>query len=103
MGDVYRQCVAAQGYAAAVQAIQSANPRPRPADGVVPPEADAVIDQFTAYGAAARVREQLATWDTAVDIVMITPVPGLPWESLEATLRAAAPDEGPVVSAVADW
>ena len=32
-----------------------------------------------------------AAWDSAVDIVMIVCPAGLPWDSLEATLRAAAP------------
>jgi len=91
MGDVYSRSVSAQGNAAAVQAIQSANPRPRPGDGVVPPEAKPVIEQFAAYGDARQVRDQLAPWDAVVDIVLITPPPGLAWESLEDTLRAAAP------------
>ena len=91
MGDIYSRLVAEQGYAAEVQAIQAANPRPRPHDGVVPPEAEVVLEQFAVYGTPTHVRERLEAWDSAVDIVMIVCPAGLPWPSLEATLRAAAP------------
>ena len=91
MGDVYARSVTAQGYGAAVQAILEANPRPRPDGGVVPAEAQVVLDQFTAYGTPGQVRDQLPEWDGAVDLAMIGLPPGLPWPAIEATLRAAAP------------
>lgn len=91
MGDIYSRLVAEQGYAAEVQAIQAANPRPRPGAGVVPPEAEVVLDQFTVYGTPAQVRERLEVWDAAVDIVLAVCPAGLPWQSVEAMLRAAAP------------
>jgi alkanesulfonate monooxygenase SsuD/methylene tetrahydromethanopterin reductase-like flavin-dependent oxidoreductase (luciferase family) len=91
MGNVYSRLVAEQGYAAEVQLIQAANPRPRPLDGVVPPEAEAVLDQFAVYGTPAQVRERLAAWDRTVDIAMTICPAGLPWETIEATLRATAP------------
>ena len=91
MGDVYARFVTAQGYGGAVQAILEANPRPRPDGGVVPAEARIVLDQFTAHGTPSQVREQLTGWDGAVDLVMIGLPPGLPWDTIEATLRAAAP------------
>ena len=91
MGDLYSRLVAEQGYAAEVQAIQAANPRPRPHDGVVPPEAEVVLEQFAVYGTPTQVRDQLASWDTAADVVTIVCPAGLPWPSLEATIRAAAP------------
>jgi alkanesulfonate monooxygenase SsuD/methylene tetrahydromethanopterin reductase-like flavin-dependent oxidoreductase (luciferase family) len=91
MGDVYARSVTAQGYGAAVQAILEANPRPRPDGGVVPAEAQVVLDQFTAYGTPGQVRDQLTEWDGAVDVAMIGLPPGLPWPAIEATLRAAAP------------
>jgi alkanesulfonate monooxygenase SsuD/methylene tetrahydromethanopterin reductase-like flavin-dependent oxidoreductase (luciferase family) len=90
MGDIYSRLVAEQGYAAEVHAIQAANPRPRPHDGVVPPEAQVVLEQFTVYGTPTQVHDQMDAWDSAVDIVMIVCPAGLPWDSLEATLRAAA-------------
>jgi alkanesulfonate monooxygenase SsuD/methylene tetrahydromethanopterin reductase-like flavin-dependent oxidoreductase (luciferase family) len=91
MGDLYARFVTEQGYGGAVQAILEANPRPRPDGGVVPAEARIVLDQFTAHGTPSQVREQLTGWDGAVDLVMIGLPPGLPWDTIEATLRAAAP------------
>jgi alkanesulfonate monooxygenase SsuD/methylene tetrahydromethanopterin reductase-like flavin-dependent oxidoreductase (luciferase family) len=91
MGEVYPRIVAAQGYAAEVQAIQAANPRPRPFDGVVPAEAESVLKAFTVWGSPCEVHSGLADWDTAADVVMLGLPAGLPWESLEKTLRAAAP------------
>jgi alkanesulfonate monooxygenase SsuD/methylene tetrahydromethanopterin reductase-like flavin-dependent oxidoreductase (luciferase family) len=91
MGDVYAGSVARQGYATAVQAILDANPRPRPDAGIVPTEAQVVLDQLAACGTAAQVRDRLAEWEDAVDLTMIGLPPGLPWPTIEATLRAAAP------------
>jgi hypothetical protein len=59
--------------------------------GVVPAEAQVVLEQFTASGQPSQVRDQLAGWDTAVDLTMLGLPPGLPWATIEATLRAAAP------------
>jgi alkanesulfonate monooxygenase SsuD/methylene tetrahydromethanopterin reductase-like flavin-dependent oxidoreductase (luciferase family) len=91
MGDVYARFVTGQGYGTAVQAILEANPHPRPEGGVVPAEAQVVLDQLTAHGTPSQVRDQLEGWDGAVDLAMIGLPPGLPWGAIEATLRAAAP------------
>lgn len=91
MGDVYRRSVRAQGYGLAVQAVLAANPRPSLHGGVVPPEAQALLDQFTAHGTAGQVGDQLERWEGVADLLMIALPPGLPWETIEATLRAAAP------------
>jgi len=95
MGDGYAEVVANQGYGDAVQAIRAANPRPSPAHGIVPDDAQVVLDQFTAYGTPDQVRDNLERWDGAVDILMIGLPPGLGWPTIEATLRAAAPSEVP--------
>jgi alkanesulfonate monooxygenase SsuD/methylene tetrahydromethanopterin reductase-like flavin-dependent oxidoreductase (luciferase family) len=95
MGEVYARSMSGQGYAAQVQAIIAANPRPSPRHGTVPPEAQIVLDQLAAYGTRDQVREQLQLWDQAADIVTILLPPGLPWPSIEATLRAAAPGTAP--------
>jgi alkanesulfonate monooxygenase SsuD/methylene tetrahydromethanopterin reductase-like flavin-dependent oxidoreductase (luciferase family) len=95
MGDVYRRSVSGQGYAAEVQAILAANPRPSPRHGVVPADAEVVLEQLAAYGTSDQVRQQVARWDQAADIVTILLPPGLPWSSIEATLLAAAPGTGP--------
>jgi len=92
MGEVYARSVSGQGYAAQVQAIIAANPRPSPRHGTVPVGAQVVLDQLAACGTCDQVREQLEPWDRAADIVTILLPPGLPWPTIEATLRAAAPD-----------
>jgi alkanesulfonate monooxygenase SsuD/methylene tetrahydromethanopterin reductase-like flavin-dependent oxidoreductase (luciferase family) len=91
MGGVYARSVSAQGYAAEVQAIIAANPRPSPRRGTIPPGARAVLDQLAACGTCDQVRAQLQRWDRAADIVTILLPPGMPWHTIEATLRAAAP------------
>jgi alkanesulfonate monooxygenase SsuD/methylene tetrahydromethanopterin reductase-like flavin-dependent oxidoreductase (luciferase family) len=91
MGEVYARSVSGQGYAAQVQAIIAANPRPSPRRGTVPPGAQAVLDQLAAYGTGDQVREQLRDWDRAADIVTILLPPGMPWHNIAATLHAAAP------------
>ena len=96
MGEVYARSVSRQGYAAEVQAIIAANPRPSPRQGTVPPSAQVILDQLAAYGTGDQVREQLQPWDHAADIVTILLPPGLPWPNIEATLLAAAPSAQPV-------
>ena len=91
MGDVYRRSVSDQGYAAEVGAILSANPRPSPRYGIVPPDAELLLDQLAAYGTSEQIRKQLMSWDEAADIVTILLPPGLPWPVLQSTLLAAAP------------
>lgn len=91
MGEVYARSVSGQGYAAEVQAIIAANPRPSPRRGTVPPGGQAVLDQLAAYGTGSQVRAQLQPWDHAADIVTILLPPGMPWPNIEATLQAAAP------------
>jgi alkanesulfonate monooxygenase SsuD/methylene tetrahydromethanopterin reductase-like flavin-dependent oxidoreductase (luciferase family) len=95
MGDVYARSVSGQGYATQVQAIIAANPRPNPSRGTVPPGAQIVLDQLAACGTSDQVHEQLQLWDRAADIVTIMLPPGLPWHTIEATLRAAAPSIRP--------
>jgi alkanesulfonate monooxygenase SsuD/methylene tetrahydromethanopterin reductase-like flavin-dependent oxidoreductase (luciferase family) len=91
MGGVYARSLSDQGYAADVRAILDANPRPSPQHGSVPGAAQGVLDQLAACGTPGQVREQLQPWDHAADIVVILLPPGIPWESIETTLLAAAP------------
>jgi len=91
MGDVYANSVSSQGYATEVKAIISANPRPSPRHGIVPAEAQVILDQLAACGSRDQVRQQLEPWDQATDIASIILPPGLPWSTIEATIRAAAP------------
>ena len=91
MGDVYARSVSDQGYAAEVAAVLAANPQPSPRRGVIPPDAQIVLDQLAAYGTGDQVQQQLQRWDQAADIVTILLPPGVPWHTIEATLMAAAP------------
>jgi alkanesulfonate monooxygenase SsuD/methylene tetrahydromethanopterin reductase-like flavin-dependent oxidoreductase (luciferase family) len=91
MGDSYGPILADQGHGAAVEAIKAANPRPRPQGGTVPAEARVVLDEFTAHGTPAQVREQLERWDSVADVTMVGLPPGMAWDAIAATLRAAAP------------
>jgi alkanesulfonate monooxygenase SsuD/methylene tetrahydromethanopterin reductase-like flavin-dependent oxidoreductase (luciferase family) len=91
MGDVYARSVSAHGYAAEVSAIRAANPRPSPRHGSVPPDAQVLLDQLTAYGTSDQVREQIRPWEKMADITMICLPPAIPWPDIEATLLAAAP------------
>jgi alkanesulfonate monooxygenase SsuD/methylene tetrahydromethanopterin reductase-like flavin-dependent oxidoreductase (luciferase family) len=91
MGDVYGRTVADHGYGAAVEAVKAANPRPRPQEGTVPAEARVVLDEFTAHGTPGQVREQLERWDSVADVTLVALPPGMAWDAVEATLRAAAP------------
>ena len=59
--------------------------------GVVPDAAQIPLDEFTAYGDAASVRQQLQRCDGVVDVTMVAVPPGVAWPQIEATLRAAAP------------
>ncbi|MBO3746033.1 LLM class flavin-dependent oxidoreductase [Streptosporangiaceae bacterium NEAU-GS5] len=91
MGDVYAQSMSRQGYAAQVGEIIAANPRPSPRRGVIPPSAEAVLEQLAIHGTGEQVREQLKSWEHAADLVTVLLPPGLPWPIMEATIRAAAP------------
>jgi hypothetical protein len=55
------------------------------------PDAQVALDQLAAYGTGEQVRAQLQSWGHAADIVTILLPPDMPWPSIEATLRAAAP------------
>lgn len=83
MGDIYPRLIAAQGLATEVDLVRSTKTIPR--------EAQILLDEFTAYGTAATVQQQLARWDATVDITIVGLPPGLPWPRIEATVRAAAP------------
>jgi hypothetical protein len=94
MGDVYARSLSEQGYGDEVKTILAANPRPSPQRGVVPAEAEGVLDQLAAYGMAGQVRERLECWDREADLVMLGLPPGLSWPGIEATLRAGTPSSG---------
>ncbi len=91
MGDVYAKFVSAQGYEEEVKAVLAANPKPSPMRGVIPDEAQVLLDQLTVYGPPDKVREELRYWDAAVDIPVLFIAAGIAWDEIEAILRAGAP------------
>lgn len=91
MGDDYAASVTRQGHGAAVRAVREANPRPSPRSGVIPAEAQDLLDELAVSGTPDEVRDALAPWDEVADIVMLGLPPGLAWPQIESTLRAAAP------------
>ena len=91
MGDGYSNSITNKGYADEVAAIKAANPKPIPAHGEVPAEAQHLLDQLAAYGSAEKVRATVESWDDAVDINAIGIPPSLPWDQIEAAIRAGAP------------
>jgi alkanesulfonate monooxygenase SsuD/methylene tetrahydromethanopterin reductase-like flavin-dependent oxidoreductase (luciferase family) len=96
MGGVYARSLAGQGFATEVNAIIAANPRPSPRRGTVPAVAQPLLDQLAMYGTGDQVREQFKPWEQAAGIVSVLLPPGLPWPTIEATLRATAPPRGPL-------
>lgn len=92
MGPDYAASATRQGHGAAVRAVQAANPRPSPLTSTIPAQAQTLLDDFTVSGTPAQVRDALADWDKVADIVMLGLPPGLSWDHIETTLRAAAPD-----------
>ncbi len=91
MGDAYANSITNQGYGDEVAAIRAANPKPNPSTGEVPTEARHLLDQLAAYGPPEKVAAMVDAWDDAVDINAIGIPPGLPWDRIEAIIRAAAP------------
>jgi alkanesulfonate monooxygenase SsuD/methylene tetrahydromethanopterin reductase-like flavin-dependent oxidoreductase (luciferase family) len=100
MGDIYPRVLTAQGLGTEVAMVRAANAAQRAGAGVVPPAAQRLLDEFTAYGDPDRVQQQLRQWDGAVDITLVGLPPGLPWKQIEATLRAAAPQPAPLTELV---
>ncbi len=88
MGDVYPRVLAGQGLGTEVGLVRSTN--------TIPVEAQILLDEFTAYGTGATVREQLERWDAVADVTMVGLPPGLSWPRIEATIRAAAPQSSRV-------
>jgi alkanesulfonate monooxygenase SsuD/methylene tetrahydromethanopterin reductase-like flavin-dependent oxidoreductase (luciferase family) len=63
MGAVYRDSLTRQGYGKEVQAVLAAN-TPKFA-GVVPHDADALLEELIVYGTPAEARRRLARWHAA--------------------------------------
>ena len=74
MGPIYRGALSRLGYGEEVNAILDANPG-RSA-GVVPSEAEALLEKVTIYGTPTEVRDKLSQWYAAgadMPILMLNP------------------------------
>ena len=91
MGDVYGRTVSDQGYGAAVEAVRPPTRAPAPQRGVVPAEAEVLLDEFTAHGTPPRSATSWRLGQRGRHVTMVALPPGIPWDVIEATLRAAAP------------
>jgi alkanesulfonate monooxygenase SsuD/methylene tetrahydromethanopterin reductase-like flavin-dependent oxidoreductase (luciferase family) len=63
MGTIYRDSLTRQGYGKAVKAVLDAN-APK-FTGVVPPDAEELLEQLTVYGTPSEARRRLARWHDA--------------------------------------
>lgn len=74
MGPFYPRTIGRLGFAREVEAVIAANPTRGTA--VVPPEADALLDQLTVYGTPDEARARLARWraaGAALPILLLPP------------------------------
>jgi alkanesulfonate monooxygenase SsuD/methylene tetrahydromethanopterin reductase-like flavin-dependent oxidoreductase (luciferase family) len=63
MGTIYRDSLMRQGYGKAVKAVLEAN-APK-FTGIVPPDAEELLEQLTVYGTPPEARRRLARWHDA--------------------------------------
>jgi alkanesulfonate monooxygenase SsuD/methylene tetrahydromethanopterin reductase-like flavin-dependent oxidoreductase (luciferase family) len=90
MGTLYRQSLTRQGFGKEVEAVLAAN-APRFA-GVVPPDADALLEELVVFGTPAEARRRLARWhDAGAEVPVLLLRPGLSPDEMTFTLRALAP------------
>jgi alkanesulfonate monooxygenase SsuD/methylene tetrahydromethanopterin reductase-like flavin-dependent oxidoreductase (luciferase family) len=90
MGPLYRRSLARQGFSREIDAVIGAN-SPK-FTGEVPPAADSLLEELTAFGAPAEARERLAQWHAAgADMPLVFLRPNLTPEQIERTLGAFGP------------
>lgn len=90
MGPLYRGSLVRQGFGREVEAVLAANtPRVK---GVVPAEAERLLEELVVYGTPAEARQRLAAWYAAgADMPILLLPPSLGAEDLEFTLAALRP------------
>jgi alkanesulfonate monooxygenase SsuD/methylene tetrahydromethanopterin reductase-like flavin-dependent oxidoreductase (luciferase family) len=90
MGTVYRESLTRQGYGKEVQAVLAAN-APR-FTGMVPPDAEELLEQLIVYGTPSEARRRLARWhDAGAAFVGLLLRPNLTPEHRALTLDAFRP------------
>ncbi len=90
MGPLYRQSLVRQGFGKEVEAVLAANtPRQQ---GIVPADAEILLEQLTVFGTPAQARSRLARWHragAAMPILLLKP--HLALKEIELTLDAFRP------------
>jgi alkanesulfonate monooxygenase SsuD/methylene tetrahydromethanopterin reductase-like flavin-dependent oxidoreductase (luciferase family) len=90
MGTLYRQSLARQGFSKEVESVVAAN-TPTFA-GVVPPDAEKLLEELIVFGTPPEARRRLAGWhDAGAELPILLLRPGLSAEELEFTLNALRP------------
>lgn len=90
MGPLYRASLVRQGFGREVEAVLAAN-TPR-AKGVVPAEAERLLDELVVFGTPAEARQRLAAWYAAgADMPILLLPPSLGADDLDYALAALRP------------
>lgn len=90
MGTFYRDSLIRQGFEKEVRAVLAAND-PKPL-GIVPPEAEELLEQLVVYGTPDEARRRLARWHAAgADMTGLLLRPFLPPDDVALTLEAFVP------------
>jgi alkanesulfonate monooxygenase SsuD/methylene tetrahydromethanopterin reductase-like flavin-dependent oxidoreductase (luciferase family) len=90
MGTFYRDSLIRQGFEKEVQAVLAAN-TPKPL-GIVPPDAEELLEQLIVYGTPEEARRRLERWHAAgASMVGLLLRPALPPDELALTLDAFVP------------
>jgi alkanesulfonate monooxygenase SsuD/methylene tetrahydromethanopterin reductase-like flavin-dependent oxidoreductase (luciferase family) len=90
MGTLYRQSLVRQGFGKEVEAVLAAN-APK-FTGVVPPDAEALLEELIVFGTPAEARARLARWHAAgAEMPVLLLRPQMSHEELEYTLDALRP------------
>ncbi|HTO12052.1 MAG TPA: LLM class flavin-dependent oxidoreductase [Candidatus Binatia bacterium] len=93
MGTLYRQSLVRQGFGKEVEAVLAAN-APK-FTGVVPPDADTLLDELIVYGAPSEARARLARWHAAgAEMPVLLLRPQMSPDELDFTLDALRPIAG---------
>ncbi|MGH7552108.1 MAG: LLM class flavin-dependent oxidoreductase [Longimicrobiales bacterium] len=93
MGTVYRDSLTRQGYGKAVKAVLAAN-SPK-FTGVVPADAEELLEQLTIYGTPPEARRRLGRWyEGGADFPVLLLHPNLTPEERALTLEAFRPGSG---------
>ena len=90
MGTVYRDSLLRQGYGKEVEAVLAAN-APK-FTGIVPPDAEALLEELIVFGTPSQARARLAAWHTAgaaMPVLLLRPQ--LSPDELDFTLDALRP------------